>query len=569
MSRYLRDILFVASRKGMYRALFCCCIIAGITFIAFSPSLKNGFTNWDDSAYVVYNPDIKAFGLRHVAKIFSSKYLTCYQPLTMLTYMAEYRFFRLNPMAYHCDDVLLHIINCLLVFALMYALSGKYFTSLLVALLFAVHPLRVESVAWIAERKGVLSSFFYFLSLLFYLRYMKKGKKKFYGFSLLSLLLSLLSKGMAVSQPLVLLLIDYLNNRKLDKKVLLEKVPFFGVAGIFVVVTFLTMKSAVPVSDCLTLSVIQRICVPFYAMVFYLVKTIVPFHLCSYYSVPTVLDAGMNLKLLVSPFLVIGSAVAVYHFFVKYFRGSPRLSSEHRGSVMGTPESEAIFGDPRKLAFGLLFFLITALPLLQIVPVGRVIVSERYTYVPMIGICFLFVETGRYLLREKFGNNSTVKKLCVAGMSAVIVAFACMTHERCAVWNSSVSLWSDVIAKFPGALAYYNRGDAYYAKGNYDQAIHDNTQAIMLNLKYAKAYNNRGSAYYAKGDNDRAIEDYNQAIMLDPGYAEPHYNRGLAYHAKGDDGHCKDDVKKACDLGLAIACKLLRAIERPASHPKL
>ena len=227
------------NRFGLY-----CLLIIGVTFIAFLPSLNNGFTNWDDEAYVVDNPDIKAFGLHHLKKVFSSIYVSNYQPLTMLTYMAEYRSFQLNPMVYHCTNVLLHIINCLLVFAFIYGLSGNYFTGLLVGLLFAVHPLRVESVAWIAERKDVLSSFFYFLSLLFYVRYMKKGGRKFYGFCLLSFLLSLLSKPMAVSQPFVLLLIDYVNDKKLDKKTLLDKIPFFAIAAVFVAITFLTQKVA-------------------------------------------------------------------------------------------------------------------------------------------------------------------------------------------------------------------------------------------------------------------------------------------------------------------------------------
>ena len=154
--------------------LFCCSIIACITFIAFLPSLENGFTNWDDDKYVVDNPDIKDVTLHNLAKISSSNYLGNYQPLTMLTYMVEYSFFNLNPAIYHCTNLLLHIINCLLVFALIYGLSGSYITSLLVALLFAIHPMRVESVAWIAERKDVLSAFFYFFSLLFYIKYLKR-----------------------------------------------------------------------------------------------------------------------------------------------------------------------------------------------------------------------------------------------------------------------------------------------------------------------------------------------------------------------------------------------------------
>ena len=133
------------------RFILYCVLIAGITFIAFLPSLQNGFTNWDDDLYVTANPDIQGFSPHNIAKIFSKVYVAHYLPVTMLTYMAEYTVFGLNPFAYHLTNVLLHVINSLLVFALIYFLSGKYFVSLIVALLFAIHPLRVESVAWMPQ----------------------------------------------------------------------------------------------------------------------------------------------------------------------------------------------------------------------------------------------------------------------------------------------------------------------------------------------------------------------------------------------------------------------------------
>jgi tetratricopeptide (TPR) repeat protein len=587
------------AKKAFRRALLYCGIIAGITFFAFWPSLGNGFTNWDDEGYVVENPDIKGCTFNHVAKVFSSVYVGNYQPITMLSYMAEYRFFQLNPTAYHCTNLLLHIINCLLVFALMYGLSGKYLTSMLVALLFAVHPLRVESVAWIAERKDVLSAFFYFLSLLSYLRYVKKADKKFYGFCLLSLLLSLLSKPTAVSQPFILLLIDYVSNRKIDKKNLLEKAPFFAVAALFAALTILTQKGAGAgsITEYSSLSVITRVCAPFYGMVFYVVKSIMPFHLSALYPFPARLDGSMNMALFASFFLVIGVAAAMF-----YNRGRSR-----------------------KLVFGSLFFLVTMLPMLQIVRVGDAIVAERYTYIPMLGAYYIFAELYRYLLEGKISGNKIARVFLSAGVGMSLIMFTCMTRQRCGVWNNSLSLWSDVIGKFPCAVAYTHRGLAYSAafdndkamhdyaraimldsnyapayndlgvaykdKGDYDRAIENYTQAIGHNPRYAKAYGNRGIAFKNKGDNTRAIEDYTraialnprfaaaynnrgvaynglgdhdraiedltQAIILNPEYGMAYFNRGLAFKAKGDDGRAGADFNKACDLGLNIACKHL------------
>jgi tetratricopeptide (TPR) repeat protein len=511
--------------------------------------------------------------------------------------MAEYRFFQLNPVVYHWTNLLLHSINCLLVFALMYGLSGKRLTGLLVALLFAVHPLRVESVAWVAERKDVLSALFYFLSLLSYLRYVKKTGRTSYGFCLVSLALSLLSKPVAVSQPFVLLLIDYINNRKIDKRNLLEKAPFFALAVLFASVTVFTQKGPAPILEYPALSTITRVCSPFYGLVFYVVKSIIPVHLSALYPFPARLDGSMDIMLLASLFLVIGVAAAIYHY---------------RGRL-------------RKLVFGSLFFLITLLPMLQIIRIGDAIVAERYTYIPMLGVYYFFVECFGYVIGGKLLDNKAAKGLLWAGVGMSLIIFACMTRQRCGVWNNSLSLWNDVIEKFPCAIAYIHRGLAYSAakdneramqdyaraitlnpnyapayndlgaaykdKGDYDRAIEnytraiglcpgyakaygnrgiayknkgdnaraieDYTRAIALDPRFAVAYNNRGVAYNGQGDHDRAIEDLSHAIMLNPGYAMAFYNRGLAYKAKGYNDRARVDFNKACDCGLAIACKLL------------
>jgi tetratricopeptide (TPR) repeat protein len=523
MSKQVNSIKQLPVQKDIRRILLYCGIIAGITFIAFLPSLNNGFANIDDDYYVIDNPDIRGFTLHNLVKVFSSKYVDNYQPLTMLTYMTEYHFFQLNPTVYHCTNLFLHIINCLLVFALFYGLSGRYLTGLLVALLFAIHPMRVESVAWIAERKDVLSSFFYFLSLLSYIRYLKKGDRKFYYWCGLSLLFSLLSKPMAVSQPFVLLLIDYVSNKKPDKKTLLDKIPFFAMAVVFAAIALLTQKVSLPNLEYASLSTLQRICIPFYGMAFYVVKSIVPIHLCSYFPFPAASDGGMTFMLFAAPFLVIAGAAAVY-----YFRGYSR-----------------------KLVFGSLFFFITALPVLQIVPVGGAIVAERYTYIPMLGIYFIFAALFTFLLKKKFRDSHTIKTLLIVGVSIPIIIFACITNYRCGVWKDSFSLWNDVIAKNPVAIAYIGRGSAWNGKADYDHAIEDFDRALTLHPASALAslaYNNRGTAYNGKGDYNRAIEDFNQAIELDSKYIDAYYNRGVAYSYKGDYDRAIEDYTQAIRL---------------------
>jgi tetratricopeptide (TPR) repeat protein len=511
--------------------------------------------------------------------------------------MVEYQFFNLNPTVYHYTNLFLHIINAILVFVLIWGLSGSYLTSLLVGLLFAVHPMRVESVAWIAERKDVLSSFFYFLSLIFYVQYIKEKNRRFYWFCMSSLVLSLLSKPMAVSQPFILLLIDYVSNKKLNKEAVLNKIPFFAISAVFIAITFLTQITGSE-SEHIRFSIFQQILVPFYGIVFYLFKSVFPVNLCALYPYSVKLDGGIPLRLLASPFLVIGIAAMVWHFRTK----------------------------SRKLVFGSLFFLITALPVLQIVPVGRAIVADRYTYIPMLGIYFIFASFYGFLLREKFSSKNAVKVLLLLCVTIPLSVFACMAYERCGVWKDSLSLWNDVVSKHPVAFAYNNRAKFYAAQGDYDNAIEDinraislnptlalpyynraiiyrnrgeydsaiadNTRAILYSPKYIQAYNDRGVAYCYKGDYDRGIEDFTQAIMLNPKNAEAYYNRGVAYFHKGDYGHsiedftlairlnpqymdaydgrglvyeakgdnnnAMEDFRKACDLGFDPACQQLR-----------
>jgi tetratricopeptide (TPR) repeat protein len=499
------------------RFLLCCLCIACVTFLAFAPALKNGFTNWDDDRFVTANPDVHGFSAHNLSKIFTSAYVNHYAPLTMLSFMGEYSLFRLDPAAYHLTNVLLHIINALLVFALIYGLSGSYFTGLLTALLFAVHPLQVESVAWIAERKGVLSAAFYFAALIAYLRFMKNGKRTTYAAVMIFFILSLLSKSMAISLPFVLLLIDYLTGRKIDKKTLIEKTPLFILSIIFTVIAIMSKQDAMGQGP--HYSPVQNILAPAFEICFYLVKSIVPFNLCALYD--TGEGNALTLIMAVSAAAVCGIAVAVY-----YSRRYSRIA-----------------------VFCALYFIVTLAPVLQIVSSGGwTKVADRYTYIPLIGVYFLFASMFSYLLKNTFKKLAFARMALFTGCLAIVAFLVYATSCQCLVWRDGFSLWDNAVKTSPSALAYSNRGYALYLRHDYARALDDYNRAIEINSTYAPIFNKRGNVLNAVGDLEHAIEDYTQAIAIDPRYAQAFNNRGVVYKIKGDFGRAAEDFLEAVRL---------------------
>jgi len=502
------------------RYVIICVILAVVTAVAFLPSLTNGFVNRDDPAYVTDNLDIRGIGVGNLAWIFSSVYVNHYLPVTMLTYMAEYGLFGLDPRGYHAVSLLIHVINVLLVFAVFYGLSKNLFVAAATALLFGIHPLRVEAVAWIAERKEVLSAFFYLASLLFYMTHRKRGGKKFYVLSLAALLVSLLSKTMSVSQPFVLILMDYLTGRKIDKKSLVEKLPFFVISAAFAAVAFLTVERFNdPFSG---FNFVQRMLVPAWAVVFYLAKFFAPFNLCASYFPPVHPDAGVTLALIGAGVACVGIAVAVIV--------SRRFT--------------------RKTVFGAIFFIVTLLPVLQIVNSGGLVaVADRYTYIPIIGVAFLAAEGLAYLLRAMEKNRAGAAALYGA-LIVFSAALLFLTWNRCGVWKDSLTLWNEIVAKSPpAAQAFIGRGGAYRDKGAYELAVADFNRALELDPANGGAYFHRGYVYCAfLGQIDAGLADLRRAVVLSPGLPDAWNALGIAEGAKGGYEQAIADFDRALSL---------------------
>ena len=484
-----------------------------ITGFAFYPSLLNGFTNWDDDRFVIDNRLITDLSWKNIADIFdyrdyrvsedpeSERKGYRYVPLTFLSFAVEYNFFKLSPQMYHITNLALHLLNCILVFWFVFLLSGRRLVSFVAALLFGIHPLHVESVAWVTERKDVLYSFFFMWAMICYLYYVKKNHWLYYGAVIALFCLAVLAKTMAITLPLVLFTIDYVTGRRFDRKALLEKLPFFAVALVFATITMTGNKQK-------TFTLLYNICIAGYGVLFYLVKLVLPVKLCSYYPHPGK-PGSMPLPVL----FMIAPVVAVCVVSCILYLGR----------------------HSRKIIFGFSFFFITLLPVIQLIPVPPGIAADRYMYVPSIGLLYLFGELIAWLYYEKLKKSKAGRVVLSAGIVVIAVLFSFVSWNRCKVWNNSVSLWSDVLRKYPSVTtAYINRGCALDEMGYSEKAIEDFSRALEFEPQLVMGYFNRGKSYEKMGVYTKALEDYSRAVELKPGLRMAHNGMGVSYSKLGE-----------------------------------
>ncbi len=509
-----------------------------VTFLAYFPSLKGGFTNWDDHVYLTRNLKVRDLSGENVKSIFTSFHGDLYVPLTLFSFSLEYRLFGLDPRVYHTTNLLLHLANTLLVFWLVLLLSRRLGVSLIAALLFGVHPIHVESVAWITERKDVLYAFFFLGSLIAYLYYLRKQAGGYYYLSLFLFFISLLPKAQGLCLPLVLLLFDYFLGRKLDRRTLFEKAPFFGLAAVFLIIAFIGQTAAGRFSEGELFAGPLNPLFGVFSLVFYLVKLCLPVGLSSIYPFPY-LGAGGRIPLLFLPAPFILAAVVI-------------------GAVFS-----GRYG--KKVIFAFLFFLFNVLLVLQFVPTGSAIAADRYMYIPSIGFFYLAGEFYSWLYRRKSGR---VKAVLSAALISIAVLLSCLTWLRCGVWRDSETLWGDVLKKYPespigrinlgsvflrqgrleeavlhfnralkarpdSAQIHYNLGCALDRQGGFEGAIRHYRQAIEISPDYREAHNNLGVVLGMRGREEEAIVHYRQALRIDPDYGEAHYNLALALENLG------------------------------------
>lgn len=498
-------------------------LVFAITLISFYPSLKNDFTNWDDDDYLIDSPLIRDFSFNGIARIFTSPQSGLYLPLVPLSFAFEYHFFKLNPLIYHITNLALHLINCILVFIFIFLISRNYIAAFIASLLFGIHPLHVESVAWACERKDVLYSFFFLGAAIFYALYLKKKRIAYYWLCLVSFIFSILSKPMAASFPLVMILLDYFiapqNIKK--KSFVIGKIPFFMIAFLDYMINMHFVQSVAYLDNSFRL--FDKIFIASYSFIFYIYKTFLPIKLSCFY--PYFAD-WPPVMLLAYP--LIFSFILILVFL----------------SLMFT----------KKIIFGFLFFTLTVFPALQLMHTERIaaiMTADRYTYIPSIGLFYIIGEFIVWFYNKKLRSHS-LKVSLIISLIFIAAFLSFLSWGRCRVWKDGVTLWTDALSALgpvpQKATAYLKRGDAYGAKGDYDRAISDYTRAIELRPDFAGLYVNRGNAYQAAGDYELAILDHARAIELRPDFGGLYVNRGNAYQAKGDYVRAISDYTKAVEI---------------------
>lgn len=479
----------------------------------------------EDKPYLVESGHVQSgITLEGIRWAFSSTHAEFWHPITWLSLMLDNELHGINDGGYHMTNVMLHILSTLLLFAMFNRMTGAVWKSAFVAAAFALHPLNVESVAWISERKDVLSVFFGMVTLYLYILYSEKPHVGRYLLVLFSFMLALMSKPMLVTLPVVMILLDYwplsrfrigMDSRKsgLWLRQLREKAPFF-ILSIIVSVVTLYAQQYNP-SETHT-ALVTRLAGASFAFVTYLGKLFWPYDLafCHPSAMPIAARQAWGAAFLMG---LISAAVIVMMKRLPF------------------------------LFVGWLWYAITILPVIGIIPSKFVpFMFDHFVYWPSIGIAIM-TAWGVPLL---FPGKDTREKFLFPVALAALMILAMMAWKQCSYWKDSLSLFNHTlrITKH-NALAYHHLGYIYDELGRYQLAINHYSEAIRLKPHHARYYNNRGIAFAKLGQYQKALEDYDQAIRLQPDLAEAYVNRGSTYILQGDKKRGCLDAQKACELG--------------------
>lgn len=521
-------------------------VLAGIlliTFLIYAPALSQSFVSWDDEGHITENYHVRNFSLDNFVDIFRSDVNRTYIPLTISSFSLEHRIFGLNPFVFHLNNILFHLGVIIIVYALAIRLGFHAGAAGFGSLLFAVHPMHVESVVWLTQRKDVLYSLFYVAGLYGYVLYVQKQKMLFYSLALLAGFLSVLAKPMALSLPLILFLFDWFLKRNGGLRLVVEKLPFMLLVFPVALVTYAMNMRGVD------FHFPESLLTWLWCLTFYLVKFIFPFELSVLYQLPQSINIGHS----------------------EFFRSCLFLAVLIFGLFR--------FKNQKLWLFAAGYYFLSIFFLLRF-DVGHdlTFVADRFMYLPSLGFC-LFFGWGVWEGMVKWKTAKIIPKLAVTAAVFMLAVFAFLTHQRVRLWGNEKLLWSQAAERYPGAVAYSQLGNYYlknndlpnaqryylqamainpsYSKpvsnyglvllklGQYQQAVEVFTRALVLDHESpAVIYNNRGYAYLLWGQNQNALDDFNLAIGADQRYIPAYLNRATLFKNENDYARCEADLRQ-------------------------
>jgi Tfp pilus assembly protein PilF len=542
-----------------------------ITFAVYLSALRNEFVEWDDNRSIVDNPHIRSLNADFFRWAFLDFYSGNWHPLTWISHAMDYAVWGLNPLGHHLTSIILHAVNSFLVVFLITRLLGvlkeritepgprefltdrtMLITAGITGLLFGLHPLHVESVAWVAERKDLLCALFFLLSIVGYTAYVRgqgpgvRGQKredsgnakagpktafinKHYIITLGFFILALLSKPMAVTLPVVLLILDWypfnrIRSLKTFRPVFIEKLPFIACSLISSVLTILAQRAGGTLSSIDVVPLSARVLVGAGALIDYLWKMIWPLNLIPLYPYPK------NILL----------------FSVDYFPAIVLV-------IVITAACMVLVNKQKVWLTAWGYYVATLVPILGIVQVGSQSMADRYTYLPSLGP-FLLIGLAAAWISGKANSlkrwSPLIKVFSAAVGISVFIALSYLTIAQTGIWKNSYNLWSYVIENEPTPVpqAYFSLGIVFGESGQLDAAISSYNKAIALNPAYYEAYENRGYIFEKMEQLDKAIDDYNQVIAMKPSRYRAYYNRGAVFGKMGQFDRALADYDKVLAL---------------------
>jgi len=485
------------------------------TLIAYEPIRHNGFVSYDDSKYITQNPDIKApITWQSLGRAFIKPHFHMWHPLTTITHMLDYQLFGLNPLGHHLVSLLLHIVNTMLLFQILVNMTGSIWTSAFVAAVFVLHPIQVESVAWAAERKTVLSGLFWLLTMAAYIRYTRKPSAGRYILLLLVFGLCILTKPVVVTLPAALLLLDYwpLDRVKWSRQIkrlpkekdqqevsvwrlIIEKIPLFVLSAILSAITFAVQQQGGAVITLEKWPLDIRIANMFVSYIRYIGKVIWPSRLAVLYP-----SLRSNL-----PKATVGICVLLFILISAF---------------------SIYIGRRRKyIAMGWLWYVGTLVPVIGLVQAGVQAMANRYMYIPMLGLLIIIA----WAVKDFVANRPRCKKIMAVLAAVVLLSAIILTRTQVRYWRNSMALFEYALKVTENnATAENNYGALLFEAGRLDEAVLHLSKAVRISQSFFEARYNLGQSLLKQGKPSEAIACFNELIKHKQDSAQVYYHLAMA-----------------------------------------